>query len=211
MLVLRLTLSVVVGESDVVMRRQHQAGSVPFQPRRDGRHLGDGRLQTAQQVVQPEHHEGVGVGQDLFVDRPPIAGLVDPLEHRHGVAGQLAGQPLERQRGAVEQFQGAGDPLEEVGGTELRRLVDGPRDVAHLRDRGVAVLHRRRITLGLPGITPCPVDADPALTVPRPGDVPLVVRPGGFAVHVSPDLRGWPGSATRSTRAGRNRHHPEAW
>ena len=67
-----------------------------------------------EQVVEPEHHQGVGVGQDPFVDRELVAGLVDALEDRDRVAGGLAGQFLERQRRAVEQFQGAGDALQEV-------------------------------------------------------------------------------------------------
>ena len=78
------------------------------------------------EVVEAEHHQRVGVGQDPFVDRELVAGLVDALEDRHRMPGGLAGQLLERQGGAVEQLQGAGDALQEVRRVVLRRLVGRP-------------------------------------------------------------------------------------
>ena len=111
-------------------------------------------------MVEAEHHERVGVGQHPFVDRELVAGLVDALEDRHWVPSGLLGQLLERQGGAVEEFQGARDALQEVRRVILRRLVGGPQDIAHLGHGGEAVLHRGRITLRFPGVAPRPVDAD---------------------------------------------------
>ena len=38
-------------------------------------------LLLGDEMVEPEHQQGVGVGQDPLVDRQPEAGLVDALEH----------------------------------------------------------------------------------------------------------------------------------
>ena len=65
-------------------------------------------------MVQAEHHQRVRVGQNPFVDGQPVAGLVHALEHRDRVPGDLAGELLEAQRGAVEQLQRAGDALQEL-------------------------------------------------------------------------------------------------
>ena len=124
-----------------------------------------GGFQPGGEVVEAEHHQGVGVVEDALVDGLGVAGLVDPLEHRDRVTGHLAGQVLERQRGAMEQLQRPGDALQEVGRLELGRLVAGPEHVAHLGHGGEAVLHCGRIPLGFPGIAPRPVDAHAAPAV----------------------------------------------
>ena len=46
-------------------------------------------------MVEPEHHQGVGVGEDAFVDRQLVAGLVDALEDGDRMAGRFAGDLLE--------------------------------------------------------------------------------------------------------------------
>ena len=74
---------------------------------------------SAEQMVEPEHHQRVGVGQDPFVDRQLVAGLVDALVDRDRVPGGLPGELLEGQGGAVEQLQCARDALQEVGGVVL--------------------------------------------------------------------------------------------
>ena len=107
-------------------------------------------------MVEPEDHQGVGVGEDPFVDRKLVAGLVDALKYGDRVAGGFAGQVLECQRRAVEKFQGAGDALEEVRGVVLGCFVGGPRHVADLGHGGEAVVHRGRIALGFPRVAPGP-------------------------------------------------------
>ena len=129
-------------------------------------------------MVEAEHHQRVGVVEDALVDGLGVAGLVDALEHRNRVTSHLAGQILERQRGAMEQLQRPGDALQEVRRLELGRLVAGPQHVAYLGHGGEAVLHCGRIPLGLPGIAPRPVDAHAAPAVVRARDVILVVRAG---------------------------------
>ena len=62
-------------------------------------------------MVEPEHHECVSVGENPLVDGKPEARLVDALEYRHRVAGDLARELLEVERGAMEQLERAGDPL----------------------------------------------------------------------------------------------------
>ncbi len=71
-------------------------------------------------MVEPEHHQRVGVGQDPLVDREFVAGLVDALEDGDRVPGGLLRDLLERQGGAVEQLQRACDALQEVRRVVLR-------------------------------------------------------------------------------------------
>ena len=79
-----------------MVRCQKQTGAFSFQPFGDrGDLFGCGFL-FAEQMVETEHHEGVGVGQDAFVDRELVSGLVDALEDGHRVPGGLLGQVLER-------------------------------------------------------------------------------------------------------------------
>ena len=137
-----------------------------------------------QDVVQPEHHQGVGVGEDPLVDREPVAGLVDALEDGDRVAGGFAGQVLESQRRAVEKFQGAGDALEEVRLVVFRCLVARPQGVADFGHGGEAVVHRGGVALGFPRVAPRPVDADAPSAGVRTRDVALVVGPrSGQCAH----------------------------
>ena len=194
--VLHLALAVVVGEADIVVGRQKQTGALSFEPLGDRRDLFGGGFLFAEQMVETEHHERVGVGQHPFVDRELVTGLVDALEDRHWVPGGLLGQFLERQGGAVEEFQGARDALQEVRRVILRCLVARPQDVAHLGHGGEPVLHGGRITLCFPGIAPRPVDADAPPAGVRAGGVALVV---GASVHDDDPFscRVWRGSAAR--------------
>ncbi len=96
----------------------HSASLEPFRDRRGL--LGCGLL-FRQQMVEAEHHERVGVGQHAFVDREPVAGLVDALEDGDRVSGRLLGQLLEGQRGPVEELQCACDALQKTRGVVPRR------------------------------------------------------------------------------------------
>ena len=68
-LVLHLSLLEVGGQSHVVMRRQDQAGALPLQPHAMRVNLLLGRLLLRHQVIEAEHHQGVGVVQDPLVNR----------------------------------------------------------------------------------------------------------------------------------------------
>ena len=112
--VFHLALLHVAGEADIVVRRKQQAGAFALEPLADGRDFFRCGLLLGNEVVEAEHHQRVGVGQDPFVDRQLVARLVDALEDGDRMAGGFADDLLEAERGAVEQLQRAGDPLEEV-------------------------------------------------------------------------------------------------
>ena len=145
--VLDLALAVVVGEADIVMGRQQQAGALSFEPLSDRVDLLGRGLLFGEQMVEPEHHQRVGVGQDSLVDRKFVAGLVDALEDGDRVPGGLSRQLLEGEGGPVEQLQRACDALQEVRRVVLRCLVAGPQHIADLGHGGEAVLHGGRIAL----------------------------------------------------------------
>ena len=142
-LVLDLALAEVVGEPDIVMGRQQQAGAFSLEPLGDRRDLLGCGFLFGEQMVETEHHQRVGVGQHAFVDRKFVAGLVDALEDRDRVSGGLLGQLLEGQGRPVEELQCACDALQKVRGVVLRRLVGRPQDVAHLGHRRESVVDLR--------------------------------------------------------------------
>jgi hypothetical protein len=152
MVVFNLTLGEIVAEADVVMRCQYQACALALQPFPDRTDLLWCGFLFRQDVVKPEHQQGVGVGKDPFVNRKFVARLVDALEDGDRVAGGFASQVLEGQRRAVEKFQGAGDALEEVRLVVFRCLV-----------------------ARLPRVAPGPVDVDAPAAGVGAGDVALVV------------------------------------
>ncbi len=54
-----------------------------------------GRFLFGDQMVETEHHQGVGIVENAGVDRQFLTRLIDALVHRHGLPGQLADQLLE--------------------------------------------------------------------------------------------------------------------
>src|SRR3954467_7335587 len=94
------------------------------------------------------------------------------------MAGSLTGDFLEIKCGAVKQFQGACDSLQEIHPVPFRRLESRPGDAAHLGHRRKSIVHFRGITIRLPRVAPSPVDAE-ASFAPRicSRGVVLVVRP----------------------------------
>ncbi len=93
--------------ADVVVGADDEAGPFPRQEIAQGLDLGGRRRLTGDVVVQAEHEQRIDVRQHAFVERQAEAGLVDPLENRHGMTGDLADQPLERNPGPEEQLQRA--------------------------------------------------------------------------------------------------------
>src|SRR6516225_7755609 len=78
------------------------------------------------------------------------------------MAGDLAGDSLKVERGAVEQFQRPLDPLQEVHPVPFGGLKGGPSDAADLGHGRETVVHLRGITIRLPRVAPGPVDAESA-------------------------------------------------
>ena len=85
-----------------MVRREQQAGAFAVEPFADGGDFLWRRLLLGEKVVQPEHHERVGVGQNAFVNRQFESCLVDALKDGDGVAGHLSGELLEAESGAMK-------------------------------------------------------------------------------------------------------------
>ena len=78
--VFHLTLLQIACEAHIVVRRQQQAGSLALHPFADGRDLLGSGLLLGEKMVESEHHQRVGVGEDALVDGLLIPGLIDALE-----------------------------------------------------------------------------------------------------------------------------------
>ena len=93
--IFHLALLHVIGEADVMMRREQETGAVPLQPFADRGDLLRRRLLFGENMVESEHHQRVGVSENALVDRQLIAGLVNALENGDRMARCLAGDLLE--------------------------------------------------------------------------------------------------------------------
>src|SRR2546427_7831456 len=62
-------------------------------------------------VVQPKHHDGIGVGQYTLVEQQLEPGLVDPLKRRDNMPRGLPDKLLKRRPRPEEQFQRSCNPL----------------------------------------------------------------------------------------------------
>ena len=80
--VFHLALLEVVGETDIVVRREQQAGAFALEPLADGRDFLWRGFLLGKEVVESKHHERVGICEDPFVNRQLEARLVDALEIR---------------------------------------------------------------------------------------------------------------------------------
>ena len=115
--IFHLTLLKIVREADIVMRGQKEACALALKPVVDRGDFLRVRLLFGRDMVEAEHHESVGVGQYPFIDRQSITRLIDALEHRDGMAGDVLGNLLEAERRPVKQFQRARNSLEKLGRT----------------------------------------------------------------------------------------------
>jgi hypothetical protein len=57
-------------------------------------------------MIEPEHHQGVGVGENAFIDWQLVAGLIDALEDGDRMSCRFAGDLLEAEGRAVKQLEG---------------------------------------------------------------------------------------------------------
>ncbi len=134
------------------------------------------------QVVEPEHHEGVGVGENPLVNGKPEASAWSTRWNTAAwVACDLAREPLEVECGAMEQLEACRrSPAGNCAAPPLRLLVGWPHHRAHFGHGREAILHRGRIALRLERKAPGPVDAQPAFArCVLAGDVVLVIGAGG--------------------------------
>src|SRR6266850_4296967 len=95
--------------------------------------------------------------------------------------GDFLGNFLKAQRRAVEKLERAGDALQKLRRTPLRRLVIWPEHIPHFGHRRETIVHRGGVTLRFPRITPRPVNAE--ATFARrvfAGHMTLVVSPSNF-------------------------------
>src|ERR1700737_5548599 len=79
--VFHLALLEVVGETDIVVRREEQAGAFALEPLADGRDFLWRGFLPGREVVEAKHHERVAIGEDPFVNRQLETGLVNALEN----------------------------------------------------------------------------------------------------------------------------------
>src|SRR6478735_2983574 len=181
MAVLHLALVAVLRISDVMMRRQQQAGSLPLQPLPDRGYLFRTGCFARLEVIQAEHQQRIRVIEDAFIDGLREPRLVDPLVYGDRMAGHFLCRALKVQRGAMEQFQRAGDTLQEALIGELRFLESRPGYAPDLGHRREAVVQHGQVALRFPWIAPGPVDAQASAAGRAFSQaVALVVGPGGL-------------------------------
>ena len=89
-----------------------------------------GRFLLGDQMIEAEHHQRVGVVENARVDRKFLPRLVDALVDGDGMSGLLADQLLETKQRQMEQFERAGDALQEHlrGDTRAFHTRARPRD-----------------------------------------------------------------------------------
>ena len=92
-----------------------------------------GRLLLGDQMIEAEHHQRVGVVENAGVDRQLLPRLVDALVHGDGMSRLLADQLLETKQRQMEQFERAGDALQEHLRGVLGRLIRRARPPGALR------------------------------------------------------------------------------
>ena len=130
--ILLLPLLQIFCKSHIVVGAKQQASSFSLQPFADRRNLLLIRLLFRKKVVESKHHQRVCIRQNSVINGKLVPCLIDSLEYRDRMSGRLTHHFLKRERGAVEQFQGPGNPLQEVLLVPFRSLVRWPRNSANL-------------------------------------------------------------------------------
>src|SRR5712671_3724233 len=114
-------------------------------------------------MIEAEHHQGIRIVENARVDGKFLARLVDALVHGNWMSGQLSDQLLKTEQRQVEQFERAGDALQERLRGVLRGLILGPGHPTHFGDGGEAIVHLRDVAVRLPRVAPGPIDAEAPL------------------------------------------------
>ena len=111
--VLLLLLHRIGRAPDVVVGADDQARPLAREELLERLDLLRGGLLLRAQEVEAEHEQRVRVPEHPLVEREPVAGLVDPLEHRDPLPGRFPDELLERHPGSEEQLERPRDALEE--------------------------------------------------------------------------------------------------
>ena len=144
-----------------------------------------GRFLLGDQMIEAEHHQRVGIVENAGVDRKLLTRLIDALVHGDWMSRLLADQLLETKQRQMEQFERAGDALQEHLRGVLRGLIRGPGHATHFGDGGEAIVHLGDVAIRFPRVAPRPVDAETASSRRvRTRNFDLVVGAGtGFRSH----------------------------
>ena len=87
-----------------------------------------GRFLLGDQMIEAEHHQRVGIVENARVDRKLLPGLVHALVHGDWLSRLLADELLETKQRQMEQFERAGDALQEHLGYSGFHTWARPRD-----------------------------------------------------------------------------------
>ena len=175
----------IVRHAHIVVRTENQARAFACEPRAYRFDFLRGRFLLGDQMIEAEHHQRVGIVENAGVDRKLLTRLIDALVHGHWMPGQLANQLLETKQRQMEQFERAGDALQEHLCGVLRSLIRGPGHATHFGDCGEAIVHLGHVAIRFPRVAPRPVDAETASSRRvRTRNFDLVVGAGtGFRSH----------------------------
>ena len=128
-------------------------------------------------MIEAEHHQRVRIVEHARIDRQFLTGLIDALVHGDGMPRLFPDQLLETKQRQMEEFERAGDALQEHPGRVLECLVGGPGHAADFRDRGEPIVHLGDVAIRFPRVAPGPVNAEPPLAWRvRTRNLDLVVR-----------------------------------
>src|SRR5215469_2423184 len=104
MLVFHLPLLQIIGESDIVVWADYEAGTFALEPFLERRDLLGRRFLPGNQVIEAENQQRVAIGEDSLVNRQTESGLVDALEHRDRMAAGFLDDFLKTHCRAVKKF-----------------------------------------------------------------------------------------------------------
>src|SRR5215211_9350656 len=95
------------------MRTEEQASPLTRQELLDRFNFFRGCLLLGDHVIEPEHHQRVGIGQHPLIDRKPLSSLIDPLVDDDRLPSHLADNILESYCRQMEELKDAAYSLQE--------------------------------------------------------------------------------------------------
>ena len=178
-LVFHLALVHVRRRADIVMRPDDQTRSFPREKFLRRRRSRPGGFLLGHHVIEAEDHQRVSIGEDAFVERETLSGLIDALVNGNRLPRGFPDRVLKPHERQVEQFQRSRDALQEHSLRIFWIFIESA-----IRHAGLPSSSRTGCPIPshrgcLPGIVPRPVDAETPLALRVfSGQVQLiVVRP----------------------------------
>jgi len=113
MAIFHLTLIVIFGKPDVVVRSDKQTRALAFKPFVYRIYLTRNYIETVEQVVKSEDEQRIAVVKDPFVDRLKVSSLIDTLKYGDRMVRYFAHRLLKAQGRDVEKLERARDTLKE--------------------------------------------------------------------------------------------------